>query len=179
MARTMLAVVREAVLASAAEDCPETGETGAAAPQPEDVKMSGDQKPAGGDSKNAGISQAEHDAAVKAATETGRAEGAKAASDRLSAALGADGVKGDAGRMSAALELATKSPGMSGEDVAAFVSANVAASVAKGSEAAGYEAGRLAAAPHARPSGDKPGSKKATIDTGGIYAARRKQTQEG
>jgi hypothetical protein len=39
MARTMLAVVREAVLASAAEDCPETGETGAAAPQPEDVRM--------------------------------------------------------------------------------------------------------------------------------------------
>lgn len=175
MAKSMLAVVREAVLADAADDCPDAGETGATAPQTEDVKMSGTNKPAGGES-NAGISQAEHDAAVKAATEAGRAEGAKAATDRLSAALGAEGVKGDAGRMSAALELATKSPGMSGEDVAAFVSANVVATSGKGSDADGYEAGRLAAAPHARPSGDKPGSKKATIDTGGIYAARRKQS---
>lgn len=175
MAKSMLAVVREAVLADAAEDCPVTGETGAAAPLTEDVKMSGTNKPAGGDS-NAGISQAEHDTAVKAAADTGRAEGAKAATDRLSAALGAEGVKGDAGRMSAALDLAIKSPGMSGEDVAVFVATNVAASGGKGHEAAGYEAGRLAAAPHARPSGDKPGSKKATLDAGGIYAARRKQS---
>lgn len=109
--------------------------------------------------EHAGISKTEHDAAMKAAADTARADGAKAATERLVAALGADGVKGDAARMTAALDLAVKSPGMSGEDVAAFVAANVPASAGA---AAGYEASRLAAAgqaqPAARPAGKANGS---------------------
>ena len=121
----------------------------------------------------AGIPKAEHEAAVKAAADTARAEGAKAATDRLVAALGAEGVKGDAGRMAAALDLAVKSPGMSGDDVSAFVTANVAASRPQENADAGYEASRLAAAGLAQPA-PKAG-KKATIDTNAIYARRAKQ----
>lgn len=124
----------------------------------------------------AGITQAEHDAVVKAAADTARAEGGKAATDRLVAALGAEGVKGDAGRMAAALDLAVKSPGMSGEDVAAFVTANVAGS-GKADASAGYEASRLAAAGQSQPA--PRAGKKTSIDTSGIYAARRKLSQEG
>ena len=109
------------------------------------------------DNAGAGISKAEHDAAVKAAADQGRADGAQAATDRLSAALGADGVKGDAGRMAAALDLAVKSPAMSGEDVAAFVVGNVASAQATAAApAAGYEAGRMAGAGLAAPGGDAP-----------------------
>jgi len=122
--------------------------------------------------EDAGISKAEHDAAVKAAADTARAEGAKAATDRLVAALGADGVKGDARRMAAALDLAQKSPGMSGEDVASYVTANVGATE-KADAAAGYEASRLAAAGQSQPGSAK--SKKSTIDTNAIYARRAKQ----
>ncbi|HEX5935287.1 MAG TPA: S49 family peptidase [Pseudorhizobium sp.] len=106
---------------------------------------------------DAGISKADHDAAVNAAADKGRAEGAQAATDRLSAALGADGVKGDAGRMAAALDLAVKSPAMSGDDVAAFVVANVASAQATSTTpAAGYESGRMAGAGLAAPGGDAP-----------------------
>ncbi|HEV2504407.1 MAG TPA: S49 family peptidase [Mesorhizobium sp.] len=122
--------------------------------------------------EDAGISKTEHDAAVKAATETGRAEGAKTATDRLVAALGAEGVKGDASRMAAALDLAQKSPGMSGEDVAAFVVSNVSGvAKAEDTDAKGYEASRLAAAGLSQPAPKQ--SKKATIDTNAIYASRR------
>ncbi|TIP38616.1 MAG: S49 family peptidase [Mesorhizobium sp.] len=103
---------------------------------------------------DAGIPKADHDAAVKAARAEARAEGeaagAKTATDRLVAALSAEGVKGDAARMTAALDLAQKSPGMSGEDVAAFVSANV--QPAKPA-AASYEERRLGAAGLAQPGG--------------------------
>lgn len=126
---------------------------------------------------NAGISKAEHDKAVKAAADAARAEGAKAATERLVAALGTEGVKGDAARMSAALDLAQKSPGMSGDDVAAFVVANVAGAKAGNETPQTYEASRIAAAGLAQPA-PRTG-KKATIDTSGIYAARRKQSQEG
>ncbi len=95
---------------------------------------------------NTFVSKAEHDAAVKAAADAGRAEGAKAAADRLSAALGADGIKGDSARMSAAFDLATKSPTMSGEDVAAFVLGNVASAQAPQQPTASYEASRMAGA---------------------------------
>lgn len=127
--------------------------------------------------EDAGISKAEHDTAVNAARSEGEAAGAKAATDRLAAALGADGVRGDAARMAAALDLAVKSPGMTGEDVAAFVVANVGADKGDGAQAVGYEASRLAAAGLAQP-GQRQ-ARKATIDTGGIYAARRRQSQEG
>lgn len=96
----------------------------------------------------AGISKAEHDTAVAAAEKkghaAGKAEGAAEASKRLTTALGAEGVKGDGVRMSAALDLAAKSPAMSGEDVAAFVVANVAAATPAGADASAYERSRAA-----------------------------------
>ncbi|SMD18164.1 S49 family peptidase [Rhizobium sp. RU36D] len=103
-----------------------------------------------------GISKAEHDAAVKAATDTGRAEGAKLATDRLCAALSAEGIKGDSARMSAALDLAVKSPSMSGEDVAAFVAGNVASAQPSQAAPASYEASRMAGAGLAAPGAEKP-----------------------
>lgn len=176
MANSLLAAVHDAV-AGAVEDIPEREATGAQAPNStrKDEAMSKDDAPAGGDKKS-GMTQAEHESAVQAAAETGRAEGAKAATDRLVAALGAEGVKGDAGRMAAALDLAVWSPGMTGEDVAAFVTANVAAS-GKADAIAGYEASRLAASGQAQPA--TRAAKRTTVDTSGIYAARRKQSQEG
>ena len=132
--------------------------------------MSKADAPAGGD-KKPGISQAEHDATVSAASEAGE----KRSLDRVAAALGAEGVKGDGGRMAAALELAISAPGMSGADVAAFVVANVSPTKAADA-AASYEQQRLAAAGPAAPSASV---KKATIDTSAIYASRRKQNQEG
>lgn len=102
--------------------------------------------------EQAGISKAEHEVAVNAATEAGRLEGAKAASERLTVALGADGIKGNAARMAAALDLAAKSPSMSGEDVAAFVCANVPEGATQSAPSqAEFETGRMAGAGLARP----------------------------
>ena len=88
------------------------------------------------------ISEADHAAAVAAAF----ADGGKAAIDRLTAALGAEGVKGDAGRMSAALNLAVASPGMGADDVAAFVLLHVADGVRGQNSQDSYSAARVAAA---------------------------------
>lgn len=171
MAKSLLAVVHNAVV-GAADDALDESETGAPAPITKGSAMSEDTKPAGG--TQTGISKADHDAAVAAARADGKAEGEKAATERLAAALGAEGVKGDAGRMAAALDLAVKSPGMSGADVAAFVAANVQA--AKPAAAAtDYAAQRASAAGLAQPHAGA--SKRATIDTAGIYAARRKQQE--
>lgn len=152
MANSVLAAVHEAIFEGAANDVLTRDQTGAQAPLStgKEEAMSKDNAPAGGDKQSGGITQAEHDAAVKAARIEGEATGSKAAADRLAAALGADGVKGDAGRMSAALDLAMKSPGMSGEDVAAFVVANVAQSKIGVSD---YERQRLSAAGLAQPGG--------------------------
>lgn len=179
MASSFLAAVRDAV-AGPANPIPQSdnadGEaTGATAPlNREDMSMSTNDTPAGGDKKT-GISQAEHDAAVKAATDAGEAK-AKAREDRLLSALGTDGVKGDAVRMAAALDLAVKSPSMSGEDVAAFVVANVAAGKPADADASAYEQQRLAAAGPAQP--QPAGGRKISIDRSAIYAKRR-QPQEG
>lgn len=140
MTTSLLAAVRGAMHAESADDFPE-GEATGARPQNQEGKtdMSAEQRPA-----PAGISQADNDSAVATAETRGREAGTAEATARLSAALGAEGVKGDAGRMAAALDLAVKSPAMSGADVAAYVVANVAA--AKPSEqpdAAAYERQRL------------------------------------
>lgn len=174
MGRSLLAAVHNAVV-GAVDDALEESETGAAAlnATKKEGTMSKDNQPAGGDPNSAGISQAAHDAAVAAARADGRADGENAATTRLNAALGADGVKGDAGRMSAALDLAVKSPAMAGADVAAFVVANVAASTAS-TTAAAYSAQRVEAASLAQPGAIAP-AKKATVDVKGIYASRRKQ----
>ncbi|PBC02690.1 S49 family peptidase [Mesorhizobium sp. WSM3860] len=103
----------------------------------------------------AGIPKADHDAAVAAAETKGHATGVSAENKRLTTALGAEGVKGDGTRMAAALDLATKSPAMTGEDVAAFVVANVAVSKPAGAHAEAYEKSRLAAAGLAQPGAGK------------------------
>jgi len=179
MARSLLAAVHNAVV-GAVDDTLDEGDTGAPAlnANQKDGTMSKDNTPAGGDQNSAGITKAEHETAVNAARENGKTEGAKAATDRLVAALGAEGVKGDAARMSAALDLAAKSPAMSGEDVAAFVVGNVSATAAKPAASEAYAAKRTAAAGLAQPEG-RSERKSATIDRNGIYASRRKQTQEG
>lgn len=167
MATSMLAAVREAIHASAATISPDDGEDpGAAeavASTQQETAMSKENAPAGG--KDAGIPQAEHDAAVTAAEK----RGGEAATARLSKALGADGIKGDAGRMSAALDLAVKSPGMSAEEVAGFVTANVA----KSGAAVSYEEKRLADAGLAQP-GSKPQGESAKTNWAEFRAKRQK-----
>lgn len=154
MARSMLAAVREATLANAADPVREEDTTNdAPASSTQETEMSTEPKPAGGASKDAGIAQADHDAAVKAAREEGRAEGAKGATDRLVAALGAEGIRGSAARMGAALDLAQRSPGMDGAAIAEFIKANVAA---ENAGASAYEQERAAAAGLAQPGKPKP-----------------------
>lgn len=159
--KSLLAAVHSAV-AGTVEAALDESETSAPALQHKEGSMAAQSQPAGGDN-NPGISQAAHDAAVTAARAEGVTAGAKEATDRLSAALGAEGVKGDAGRMAAALDLAVKSPGMSGADVAAFVVDNVAASKPAATPAAAYAAQRSAAASLAAPEakGDGKGDKSA------------------
>jgi hypothetical protein len=98
--------------------------------------------------------------AAVAAAASGGADGFKTAMDRMNAVLSADGIKGDAKRMSAALELANASSGMDAEAVIAFVTANVPATKAEASAPAApaasaqtYEQQRTAAANLAMPSG--------------------------
>lgn len=80
----------------------------------------------GAPAADAGISQADHQAAVAAAEK----RGSDTAQQRFAAILSADAIKGDAARMTAALDLATKAPSMAAADVASYVAANVAASPA-------------------------------------------------
>lgn len=124
--------------------------------------------------ENAGISQAEHDAAVATARSDGEQAGAKAAGDRFAAILGAEGIRGDAGRMVAAIDLAIKSPGMSAEDVTAFVVDNVAAAESGESEADAQAALEQERQPLglAKPtrSAEQP---KASLNATEIYSARR------
>ncbi len=103
---------------------------------------------------DAGITQAEYDKAVAAAHSAGEAAGAKAATDRFAAIVSADGIKGSATRMSAAIDLAVRSPGMSTEDVAAFISANVAETTKAASPAS--LASRLSAGSDPLAASDQP-----------------------
>ena len=159
MSKSLLAAVHNAV-AGAADDGHQP-ETGATAPYTKESSMSDDTKPAGGN--QAGISKADHDAAVSAARTEGVTAGEKAATDRLGAALGADGVKGDAGRMAAALDLAVKSPTMSGADVAGFVVANVAAAKPGTTGPTDYANKRAAAAGVAQPEAGADKSNKTAL----------------
>ncbi|RWD33924.1 MAG: S49 family peptidase [Mesorhizobium sp.] len=126
---------------------------------------------------DAGISQADHAIAVASAEKKGHAAGVNAENNRLTTAMGAEGVKGDGGRMAAALDLAAKSPAMSGEDVAAFVVANVAATKPTGgADAAAYEQQRLAAAGLAQPGNAQ---KPADASAGWSKAAERINKRNG
>ena len=86
------------------------------------------------------IARADHDAAVIAA----RAEGAQAAMARVAAAIGAEGVKSEPGRLAAAADLLFRAPDMAGEAIAAFAIANIAAAPADAVSA--YSARRAALA---------------------------------
>lgn len=135
MSRSFLAAIRSAVT-SDPEPIPPGDEAGAEAPDDNALRghtqegvMSDDlNKPANA----SGISQAAHDSAVAAA----RADGAANAYARINAVVSAEGVKGNPGRVSAALDLAIKSPGMSTDDVTSFVTANVPADEPKAAAAA-------------------------------------------
>ncbi len=124
--------------------------------------------------ENAGITQAQLSEAVATALNDGIKTGTEAATGRLFAALGADGIKGDGVRMAAALDLAVKSPAMSGEDVAAFVITNVTAASSEPSEAdaqASLEQDRQPvglAMPNSQT--EKP---KGSLNAGQIYNTRR------
>lgn len=94
--------------------------------------------------EDAGIPKATHDAAVRQARadgeatgdERGRKVGAETERLRLSAIINADGIKGNALRLAAALELAAKSPAMTAEDIVAFTVANVSEPAQASSSAA-------------------------------------------
>ncbi|MBV5268707.1 MAG: hypothetical protein JZU55_00770 [Afipia sp.] len=87
----------------------------------------------------------------------------QAAMNRVNTILSADGVKGDAARMTAAIDLANAAPSMAAEAIVAFVTANVsagastpasaapAASVAPLVASGSYEQQRVAAAALAMP----------------------------
>lgn len=87
----------------------------------------------------------------------------QAAMNRVNTILSAEGVKGDAARMTAAIDLANAAPGMTAEAIVAFVTANVsagasapassapAASVAAPVASGSYEQQRVAAAALAMP----------------------------
>jgi hypothetical protein len=73
-------------------------------------------------------------------------EGFKSENDRLAAALGATGIKGDSGRMAAAMTLLKQAPNMTAASVVSFVLTNTAAS-----GFSDYQARRIAAASYAAP----------------------------
>jgi hypothetical protein len=121
------------------------------------------------------------------AAASGGDDGYKAAMSRITAVTTAEGIKGDAGRMNAALELADKSPEMSAEAIIGFVTTNVPAASAEkpdggatpaasaGANPTNYEAQRVAAASLAHPQGSSTAKAGAKIDRDAIFAARRNQ----
>jgi signal peptide peptidase SppA len=112
--------------------------------------------------QDTGISAEAHQAAVETARHEGEQAGAAAASERFAGALAAEGVQGNATRMSAALDLLTGSPDMSAEAVAAFVTKNVGAETSTGDRAEAYAEERTQAAALAAPNKDEPKKKGLT-----------------
>lgn len=185
MAKSMLAAIRAALHAEAAELVPDIGEDGVPLggrqdTQQEETQMSVNKgKPAAeilAGITDAAISEMAAEAVASARAEAG-AEGAKAERERLSGILGAEGIKGDGKRMSAALDLAAKSPGMSAEDVAAFVTGNVAEASAEADPAGQYEASRTGATGLASPA-QAPKAKSHVLNSGSIYQSRREQVRK-
>lgn len=178
----LLTAIRAAVLPGAIPDSLEPGEPDATAsileaPQLGAITTGGDMsatQTAPGAATAAAVGTL---AAVAAAAQGGGADGFKAAMDRMEAVLSADGIKGDAGRMSAALDLAKASPDMAADAVVAFVAANVpAAQASAGGES--YEKQRLAAAPLASPTSASTSEKaKANLNPTAIFASRRQATK--
>lgn len=176
MTKSMLTSVRNAFSGQASIDDPETGERGddespTLTSQNRSKTMS-ETNSAPAANNLSGTTQAASDVDIAAARAEGVVAGATAANTRLNAVMSADGIKGEGPRMSAALDLAVKSPEMSAEDVSAFVTANVAAS---GSSAAEFEAGRVTnTASLASPQGaPKKSAKQAGLSRAEIFAKRR------
>lgn len=86
-------------------------------------------------------STTEHDEAIAAAF----AEGARTATQRLTAALSAEGVKGDGARTAAALSIAAVSPDMTADDIASLVVTHIAPAAPVMTAAESYSASRAAA----------------------------------
>lgn len=119
----------------------------------------------------------------------GGQDGAQAATDRLMTIFTAESIKGDAGRMGAALELAAKAPAMSADDVVAFVANHVPATLAstpstpgalpnagqpsKPAPAASYEQLRVNAAALAQPGGTATHSAQSKLSASSIFDMRR------
>ena len=191
---SLLASIRAAVRPGAVNTCLDDvdgdneANAGAADTEPTILKPT----PGGDMSENQTVAGAEpSDAATNAAVApaaSGGADGFKLAMDRMNAILGADSIKGDANRMSAAVELANASPDMAADAVIKFVSANVsatapAAEADKGQDKpapspAAYEQQRMAAAGLAMPGGKPAAATGPKINRDAIFAARR-TTQKG
>lgn len=144
--------------------------------------MSAHQTPAGGANPAAAALAAAQAAA--GGSQDGYKDGFTAAMERINSVMSADGIKGDARRMSAAQDLMKSSPDMSAEAVVAFVTANIPAAEAAGDKpapkagASSYEQQRVAAANLAMPGGGSaPAKAAADIDSGlnpmAVYSARR------
>lgn len=84
-------------------------------------------------------------AANAAARAEGEAAGRKAVKERFAAIAGDEKLRGDARLMGAALDLAAKNDSMSGDDVVAFVTANVAPTPKQQSLSAASLANRITA----------------------------------
>lgn len=152
------AAIRTGALPADLDDIEADADASASSSQPPLIEAP---TPTGGNmSENqtvAGAAGAAAAAIAAAATSTGGADGFKTAMDRMTAILGADGIKGDGKRMAAALDLAAQSPDMAAEAVVAFVTANVSIASTASAPAGGqqqtssYEQQRLTAAGLAQP----------------------------
>lgn len=188
---SLIDAIRAAVLPGSTADVlmiENEGETGAKAP-PSDLPHCAAQPTTGGDmtvqqSQSGPASAAAGALAAVVAAASGGDDGFAAAMGRINAIASAEGIKGDAGRLNAAIELAGASPQMTAEAVIAFVSANVpaaqaaSAKVGEGDSARTYEQQRLAAADLAMPGSASSAAKASPkINRDAIFAARRNQTK--
>lgn len=177
MSRSFLAAIRGAVASAPEPIAHVDDEAGAEAPnatarsghEQESVMSDESNKP--GAQNASGVSQADHTAAVATARQEGEAAGAKAVNDKFSAIVSAEGIKGNATRMGAAIDLAIKSPGMSAEDVTAFVTANVAAETPKGGSSASLASRLSAGGDDALGAADQPDPAKAQAGWGKAVAS--------
>lgn len=116
------------------------------------------------------VTNADHDVAIAAARSEGVTEGAKAANDRISAIVANEKVKG---KVEIALDLAMKSPGMSADDVVAFVAGLPAAAATAGTKSIAERMnGQGADLSLGGPIVANGPKKDTTIDTKAIYANR-------
>lgn len=176
---SLISAIRSAVRSGAVNDVLDEGEPGAEASNPEAPRVEASTR--GGDMSGiqtvAGAAPAATaPIAAAAAAPGGGADGYRAAIDRISAILAADGIKGDAGRMSAAIDLAKSAPDMTAEAIVGFVTAHVGAgpkAAAPAAAAPSYEHQRLAAAALAMPGSTPAQASRPRISAGSIYDMRR------